>query len=339
MNVQIWLACPNHGLKSVMRISVVKLFLSIVLVLIPIFAATCADWPAKVFTPYMYIGAGDNFQLTQCDDACGQKFYTIAFIIADRQGRPAWDGRFPIELNLYAGQINAIRSRGGEVIVSFGGAAGTEIAISETNAATLEAKYQSVIDRYKFTWLDFDIEGNALSDFSANARRNKVLAALQAKNPGLIISYTLPVDPDGISTESQNLLADAVSKGVKVRSVNVMTMDFGAHFSRGKKMSEVSIASALKAYDQCGGIVPNIQIGLTPMIGQNDEPGEIFTQKDARALKKWAEEQPWICSLSFWASNRDTGHLGKNKTDNDTSGIKQKPWEFTTIFKSFTTAR
>lgn len=287
----------------------------------------------------MYIGAGDNFRITRCDDACGQKFYTIAFIITDRQGRPAWDGRFPMEQNLYADEINAIRSRGGEVIVSFGGAAGMEIAISETNAVALAAKYQSVIDRYKFTWIDFDIEGDALFDSSANARRNTALAALQAKNPGLIISYTLPVDPDGISTESQKLLADAVSKGVKVHSVNVMIMDFGSHFSRGKKMSDVSIASALKAYAQCSGIVPDIQIGLTPMIGQNDEPGEIFTRQDAYALKKWAEKQPWVCSLSFWASNRDTGHLGKNKTDNDTSGIKQKPWEFTTIFKAFTSAQ
>jgi hypothetical protein len=317
----------------------VKLIISFALVLCPVFAATCADWPARVFAPYMYIGADDHFQITRCDDVCGQKFYTLAFIIGDRQGRPAWDGRFPMEQNLYSQEINAIRNRGGNVIVSFGGAAGTEIAISETNVVVLEAKYQSVIGRYKFTWLDFDIEGNALTNSSANERRNTILADLQSKNAGLIISYTLPVDPDGISAESQKLLADAVAKGLKVHSVNVMTMDFGSHFSRGKKMSDVSIASAVKAHEQCNAIAPDILIGLTPMIGQNDEAGEVFSQKDAKALEKWAQKQPWICSLSFWASNRDTGHTGKNKTDNDTSGIQQKPWEFTTIFKSFTTAQ
>lgn len=303
------------------------------------FSAMCTGWPPRVFAPYMYIGAGDNFRLTQCDNACGQKFFTLAFIIADPHGDPAWDGRFTMEQNLYADQIDSIRNRGGDVIISFGGAGGTELAISETNVIVLEAKYQSVIDRYKFTWLDFDIEGDAMSNSDANQRRNTVLAALQAKNPRLIISYTLPVDPDGISVESQHLLADAVAKGVKIHSVNVMTMDFGAHFSNGRKMSDVSIASALKAYAQSSGIVPGTRIGLTPMIGQNDEPGEVFTQKDAGALKKWAERQPWVCSLSFWASNRDTGYLGKNKTDNDTSGIKQKPWEFTTIFESFTTTQ
>ncbi|HTV62437.1 MAG TPA: chitinase [Verrucomicrobiae bacterium] len=296
-----------------------------------------AGWPAKVFAPYMYIGAGDHFEITRCDDACGQKFYTLAFIIADKHGRPAWDGRFPMKLNLYANQIKTIRHRGGNVIVSFGGADGTEIAIAQTNAAVLEAEYQSVIDRYKLTWLDFDIEGGALSKSDANQRRNTVLARLQAKNPGLIVSYTLAVDPDGIPDNALRLLADARAKGVKVFSANVMTMDFSSHFTRGKKMSDVSIASALKAHAQCQAIDPSINIGLTPMIGQNDEHGEVFTQDDARALMAWAQTQPWICSLSFWASNRDSGRKDGQGNGNTASGIEQNPWDFTLIFKPFTT--
>jgi chitinase len=323
-----------HGQNSGVKFSV-----SILLAIASVFTAPGAGWPEKLFAPYMYIGAGDHFQITKCDDACGQKYYTIAFIIADRFGNPAWDGRWPMEQNLYADQINAIRARGGDVIVSFGGEAGTEMAIAETTVTVLESKYQSVIDRYKLTWLDFDIEGNALDNSAANERRNAALAELQARNPGLIISYTLPVDPNGISTESRSLLADAVTKGLKVHSANIMTMDFGAHFSKGKKMSDVSLASALKAHEQCRAISPEIQIGLTPMIGQNDERSEVFTQDDARALKEWAEEQPWICSLSFWAVNRDTGHLAKDKTGNDTSGVPQKPWEFTEIFEPFTKVR
>src|SRR5438552_4104747 len=81
----------------------------------------------------------------------------------------------------------------------------------------LLADYQSTLDRYHFTWLDFDIEGSNLAkNPQASERRNAALAKLQHNNPGLLISYTLPVDPHGLSDASQKLLADAVAQGVKV---------------------------------------------------------------------------------------------------------------------------
>src|SRR5436190_3390098 len=92
-----------------------------------------AAFPARVFAPYMYIGSGDDFKLTDCDDATGLKHYTLAFIIAreQRSGKdikylpePSWDGRLPMEQNVYKDQIDAIRARGGDVIMSFGGQAG-----------------------------------------------------------------------------------------------------------------------------------------------------------------------------------------------------------------------
>ena len=156
----------------------------------------------------MFLGSNDNFKLTECDDACGQKFYTLAFIIAGRSddgtsaantAEPTWFGRVPLAQNLYADQIDAIRQRGGDVIVSFGGEAGNELALVVDDAEALEAKYQAVVNQYHFTWLDFDIEGTALQNAEANRRRNTALAALQAKNPGLRISYTLPVNVSGIS--------------------------------------------------------------------------------------------------------------------------------------------
>lgn len=322
----------SHFLRPVVKQTVCLLVICLT------FRSFGAGWPARIFAPYMYIGADDHFQITDCADRCGQKFYTLAFIIADKHGNPAWDGRFALQQNLYADQIKAIRHRGGDVIVSFGGGGGKEIALVETNVAALQAKYQSVISRYHFNWLDFDIEGGALNKARVNERRNEALAGLQRKNRRLRISFTLPVDPDGIPESGLKMMADARAHGVKIYSANVMTMDYGSHFSHGKKMSDVSIASALKAREQCAAIDPGILIGLTPMIGQNDEAGEVFGLEDARALKAWADDQPWICSLSFWASNRDAGKMGGNGTDDHTSGIPQQPWDFTRIFEPFTTA-
>ena len=71
-------------IKPLSRCTLLMLFS----VITPLLAAR-ADWPAHVFAPYMYLGSGDHFKLTECDDACGQKFYTLAFIIANRDGDPA----------------------------------------------------------------------------------------------------------------------------------------------------------------------------------------------------------------------------------------------------------
>ena len=313
-----------------------------------------ADWPSRVFAPYMYIGAGDNFKLTDCDDACGLKHYTLAFIIARQEGdgknakylnEPSWDGRVPMDKNLYKDQIDAIRQRGGDVIISFGGEAGRELAIVEEDPLALQADYQSIIDRYHFTWLDFDIEGGNLEkNPQASQRRNSVLAELQKKNPGLIISYTLPVNPNGISQASQTLLSDAVKKGVKVHSANIMVMFFGKQFiHKGRSEGELGIDSANAAYAQVQKIDPNVRIGLCPCLGNNGSKDEVFTLEDARTLKAFADQTPWVCSLHFWSINDDAARPpGRSSTRpaataaTTTSGTRQ-PWAFANILKSFTT--
>lgn len=299
-------------------------------------AGASAAWPARVFAPYVYLGASDKFKLAACDDATGQKFFTLAFIIADPHGNPAWDGRIPLLENFYADQIAAIRRRGGDVIISFGGEGGTELAIAEKDPAALEQKYQAVINQYRITWVDMDIEGDALLKPDSITRRNIALASLQRKNPGLIVTYTLPVGPGGISPQSKALLADAKAKGVIVKAANVMTMDFGEINSKGRKMSDVSIASVLKAYEQCQAVDERIQIGITPMIGVNDVKSEIFSPTDAVVLRDWAVTKPWVFSFSFWSANRDA-NTAPTPTENTRSGIPQSAWEFTKLLQPFTT--
>jgi len=336
-------------------------FTAIMLLLTANFAAR-ADWPAKVFAPYMYIGAGDDFKLTNCADACGLKFYTLAFIIARQDGEgkaatyqkePSWDGRIAIEDNLYHDQIDAIRKRGGDVIMSFGGEAGKEIANVIDDTVQLEAAYQKVIDQYKFTWLDFDVEGNNLDKGKADSeRRNTVLANLQKKNPGLIISYTLPVDPKGLSEESLALLADAVKKGVKVHSANIMVMYFGKEFiGKGKSEGELGVESANAAYAQLQKIDPTIQIGLCPCLGRNGSADEIFGLDDAKTIKAFADKTPWVCSLHYWSINDDAAKPHKKKvvtgTTNEAGVVsfstnrvavasENQSWAFAKIFQPFT---
>ena len=322
-----------------------------------------ADWPARVFAPYMYIGQGDNFKLTECDDACGLKHYTLAFIIAkeDRQANPdnprkphvtyfkepSWDGRLPIDHSTYGDQIDAIRKRGGDVIMSFGGEAGKEMANVIDDEPALEAAYQKVIDTYHFTWLDFDVEGNNLDKGKADSeRRNTALANLQKKNPGLIISYTLPVDPHGLSQESLDLLRDAVKKGVKVHSANLMVMYFGKEFiGKGKTEGELGVESAKVAHDQLQPIDPEIRVGLCPCLGRNGSAEEVFDLNDAHTIKGFADQTPYVCSLHYWSINDDAAKPRRRRAATQAASQpatqvaapKAEPWAFAKIFLPFTT--
>ncbi len=312
--------------------------------------AFAAPWPARIFAPYMYIGAGDNFKLTDAYDACGVKYYTLAFIISRQEGNgkdtkflpePSWDGRIPIEQNLYQDQIEAIRKHGGDVIMSFGGQGGKELANVIADPVQLEAAYQKVIDQYKFTWLDFDVEGDNLAKGKLDSEhRNAAIANLQRKNPGLVISYTLPIDPDGLLPSSQELLADAVKKGVKVHSVDLMVMWFGKKFiNKGKSEGQLGIDSAKIAYEQLQKIDPLIRIGLCACLGKNGSKDEIFGYEDGKTLKAFADKTPWVCSLHFWSINDDAGHRRRSGSSAEGAPAdtqQPKPWDFANLFKSFT---
>ncbi len=300
----------------------------------------------------MYIGQGDNFKLTDCDDACGLKHYTLAFIIAKQDGRgkdakylkePSWDGRFPMEENLYLDQITEIRKRGGDVIVSFGGEAGRELAIVEEDPVALEKEYQSILDRYHFTWLDFDIEGSNLEknpQASERAQRRARRTSEEKSRPDHLVHpprrsrWNFPSLPA--------LLADAKAKGVRVHSANIMVMYFGKRFTgKGKSEGQLGIESANTAYAQIQKIDPTIQIGLCPCLGRNGSGDEVFGIEDAKQIKAFADETPWVCSLHYWSINDDSARPRRRPSTRPvTEGLTQptrKPWEFANIFKSFTT--
>jgi hypothetical protein len=292
-----------------------------------------SSWPAKVFAPYAFVPKG-YFNIDDCLSQTGQKYYTLAFIISDSEGYPSWTGSRDLRVGTkyYADQIADVRAAGGDVLISFGGAGGAEMALKTPDVGKLEVQYQSVIDEYALTWMDFDIEGKALSNIKANQRRDEALARLQRKNPGLQISFTLPVNPGGMEEESLVMLRDAVAHGVKIESVNIMTMDYGERLSHGKKMGDLAVSASNASHRQTLAIDPSIKIGITPMIGRNDEKTEIFTLDDAREVMDFASKTDWVRSVGFWSSNRDRPK-GARKGGNHSSGIDQKPWDFTRIFE------
>ncbi len=179
-----------------------------------------AGFPDRVFAPYVDVCIYPRFLITNQNQAMGTKYYTLAFVISDSGGNgiPTWGGymEYATSGDWYRDEINGIRARGGDVIVSFGGAAGTELALAHDSVDSLRSAYQSVINTYSLTWVDFDIEGAAVTDSPSIDRRNKAIKILQDNNPGLKIAYCLPVLPSGLTQAGINLMQNALDNNVRV---------------------------------------------------------------------------------------------------------------------------
>jgi chitodextrinase len=266
--------------------------------------------------------------------ANGQKYYALAFVLGNGGACvPAWDGTHPMSENYYASQINAIRAAGGDVIAVFGGANGSDIASVCTTVSSLQAAYQAVINRYQFKWLDLNIEGGLISDGASLDRRNKAIAALQAANPNLKISYTLPVMQTGLLQTALDLLSNAKANGVRIDYVNVMAMNYGP---AGVDMGQAAINAATNTHNQLVGLGIPAKLGVTPMIGQNNTAGEIFDLADADQLIAFAKANSYIGWLSFWSLGRDNGGCaGSTTASASCSGIAQNNYAFTIKFKAF----
>lgn len=299
-------------------------------------------FPSAYFAPYQDVTIGPSLQsVTQ---ATGQKYYTLAFITGNGCNAE-WAGTIPLnETNIYLPHLDSdiqyIRSQGGDVIISFGGEAGQELAQTCTSVSSLEAQYQAVINQYNVTHLDFDIEGGEQGDSTTYDRRNAALAALQQANPGLSISFTLPSATTGLLSDSLGLLSNAISHGVNFSIVNLMTMDYG---SPDSQMGQEAINAANGLYSELQQMFPTkspgqlwSMVGITPMIGQNDSQGEIFSLSDAQQVLSFAQTQR-IGELAFWEVSRDNGSCPGNTTASDScSGIAQNTYDFINVFKSFT---
>ncbi|HEU5380192.1 MAG TPA: carbohydrate binding domain-containing protein [Ktedonobacteraceae bacterium] len=295
------------------------------------------NFAGHYYAPYVDMTAWPTQSLTQDTQNGGIKYYSLAFITNDESAtcEAAWGSAVPLsQLSVFLpnldSDIQTVRNQGSDVIVSFGGAAGTELAGSCSSVSALQAQYQSIIDHYHVSHLDFDIEGPAVDDSASIDLRNKTLAALQAANPGLLISYTLPVLPTGLLSDALSLLQNAITNGVNVNIVNIMTMDYGASFP-GNQMGQNAVNAANSLFNQLQSLYPAkstsqlwSMVGLTPMNGANDVGGETFTLADAQMVLNFAQQHN-VGELSLWSVNRDEPGFGYSAVFNQYNGGTPPP--------------
>ncbi|MGI8336530.1 cellulose binding domain-containing protein [Actinomadura scrupuli] len=299
-------------------------------------AVTPAAGTAR-FAPYVDTGLFPAFDLTGTAAATGVEQFNLAFVVSGGGCTPTWGGVEELGANAVARQIGALRRAGGDVRVSFGGANGTELAGACSTVGALTAAYQKVVGAFGLTMVDFDVEGAALPDTAANDRRARAVAALQKANPGLKVSFTLPVLPQGLTQDGVDLLADARDNGVDVDAVNIMAMDYGdwAAPDPAGRMGDFAIDAATATHSQIKGVfkLGDAQawhrVAVTPMIGVNDTSNEIFTVADARKVAAFAAAKG-LAWTSMWSATRDKACPGGAKAfaDATCSSVVQQPLAF-----------
>ncbi|MES2867827.1 carbohydrate-binding protein [Microbacterium profundi] len=281
----------------------------------------------------------------------------LAFVVAAAADtcEPSWGAAYSLsdaagELDLDR-RIDNMRRDGAHVAVSFGGALNTELAVACTTTSALTEAYEAVIDRYRVSTIDVDLENRNLSDTTAGARRAAAIATLQQERADtgseLSVWLTLPTATDGLTDQGIAAVRQMLEAGVDLTGVNAMTMDYGTDLA-GQTMAEASIGALEAVNDQLTTLYADLRIplpdggawaimGATPMIGQNDVVEEVFTISDARALNDFAREKE-LARMSMWSINRDRT-CGPNYPNVATvsdacSGVEQNSDTFAAVLSS-----
>ena len=301
--------------------------------------------PVHLYAPYFETWTADS--ITSLAQQSGSRYFTLAFVetLSKSSCTLAWDGGATdaVSNGKYLSDIATLRGMGGDVIPSFGGwsadQGGTEIGDSCKDVNQIAAAYEDLVVRYGVTRLDMDIEGRSLTKPDGIDRRNKAIKLLQdwaaATGRTVEIVYTLPTSPSGLEASGLAVLQNAISNGVRVDIVNIMTFDYYDRVTTDMGAAAISAAQGL--FGQLRTLYPaktDAQLwameGNTLLPGIDDYPRktEITYLADAQRVLDFARSKG-IGLLTIWAIQRDNGGCPGQTDSNTCSGIVQNPWDFT----------
>ncbi len=315
-------------------------------------AAAPAPLPAHLYAPYLETWTASRPAETA--QRSGVNHFTLAFVQTPAPGScvPTWNGdpSQPVAGGEYVADIAALRARGGDVIVSFGGASAdngklTELADSCTSLPKLVKAYETVVTTLGVTRLDMDVEGKSVHDTAGINRRNEAIASVEAwaaaQGRTLQISYTLEATETGLDRASLAILKNAIADGARIDIVNLMTFDW---YDGTTAMATAAESSATGLHAQLAALYPAKTSaqrwrmeGLTLMPGIDDNPdkAEVTTVANARSIEHFAATRG-LGLLSIWAIERDNGGCPGRNGANGCSGIAQKQWAFSRVLQPFT---
>jgi len=305
--------------------------------------------PPSGFRNPVYFMPLDNHpqNITDAINASGVRNFNLAFVLDSGGCTPAWDGDAAHKVSsdsTVTGVVSAVRAKGGDVAVSFGGYNGVELGASCGGSSSLAAAYQAVINRYNLTRIDLDYEGD---DLDANMGvRFGAIKILQnnAKNAGraLHVSLTIPMTTVGFPGSGIDELNQAKAAGVSFDIINIMAFDYGLTNSNDQATSVEMVAQAaqgqLKQVYGWSDATAWAHLGLQIMNGHTDQPSELFTQSTFQTLLAYAKSKH-VGWFSYWSLNRDRAcdqSIPHNWADGSCSSVPQNPYDFSKILAQYT---
>lgn len=291
-------------------------------------AQLTADWYESA--PYYYTLDSSAPDLGQVIADTGQKAFLLSFILADGGCTASWDGTDPVSSDTQvAAVVNEVRSDGGDVGASEGGATGTKLGQDCSSPAATAAAYQSVITKYNLHYFDFDLEEPEIESSSAVANEIGAAQILQSEDAGLIVSITIPTSTSGANYFGQLALDQAASDGFVPDDWSIMPFDNG--FSGGAASQQTALtdfnAQLVSTFHWTSAVAWNHE-GVSQMNGISDT-GETFEPADFASNLAFAESHN-MSRFTFWDENRDRQCTPVNEAVNgDCSSVAQSAYEYT----------
>jgi chitinase len=270
--------------------------------------------------------------------ATGQKAFDMAFILADGGGcTPAWNGTDAVSGDTQvAAVINEVRADGGDVTVSAGGYNGTKLGQVCGTAAATAAAYQQVITGYGLHAFDFDLEEPEIENSAAIANELGAAQILQADNPGLFITVTIPSTTTGANYFGQQLLDQAKTLGFTPDDYTIMPFDGGFSGGSSQVTALQDFHAQLESTFGWSSSAAYAHEGFSGMNGRTDS-AEYFYQSDFQTVLSFAQSVG-LGRFTFWSVNRDrecSPPDNNGSLSSECSSVTQNPWDFTAYTVAF----
>ncbi|MEU0429658.1 alpha-galactosidase [Streptomyces canus] len=292
--------------------------------------------PGMAVAPYEYLGWGNPPNPTSVMSATGVKWFTLAFILSDGGCNPKWDGSRPLAGGTDQSRIDAIRSAGGDVMVSVGGWSGNKLGERCSSASALAGAYQKVIDAYRLKALDIDIENTEWSKATVRQRVVDALKTVKANNPGLKTVITFGTTTSGPDSTGVDMIKRAANSGLANDVWCIMPFDFGGGTTNMGTLTTQAmegLKARVKSAYGYSDATAYAHIGLSSMNGTTDDSGERVRVADFKTMLAYAQ-QHHIGRLTYWSVNRDRP-CGSGTDGDSCSGVTQQPYDYLKVFTQY----